>query len=67
MEEKTLEKNQGEMSAAANKTKVVVKKAYTPPSLTLYGKLTDLTAGGSLGDPEPINPGTPKPPFKQRP
>ena len=23
------------------------KKAYTPPALTTYGKLTELTAGGS--------------------
>jgi hypothetical protein len=26
--------------------KQVVKKTYTPPRLTVYGKLTDLTAGG---------------------
>ena len=25
------------------------KKVYTPPALTVYGKLTDLTAGGSKG------------------
>jgi hypothetical protein len=28
------------------------KKAYTPPVLTTYGKLTELTAGGSVGNPE---------------
>jgi hypothetical protein len=26
---------------------VAEKKAYTPPALTVYGKLTELTAGGS--------------------
>ena len=31
---------------------VELKKVYTPPSVTLYGKLTDLTAGGSKNMPE---------------
>jgi hypothetical protein len=30
----------------------VEKKVYTAPTLTVYGKLTDLTAGGSQGNPE---------------
>jgi hypothetical protein len=29
----------------------VAKKAYTPPALTVYGKLSELTAGGT-GPPE---------------
>jgi hypothetical protein len=29
------------------------KKAYTPPELVVYGKLTDLTAGGKSGNSEP--------------
>ena len=28
------------------------KKAYTSPTLTMYGKLTELTAGGSIGNSE---------------
>ena len=31
---------------------IVKKKVYTPPILTVYGKLTELTAGGSFGNPE---------------
>jgi hypothetical protein len=41
MEEKLIEK-EGDQP-------VVKKKAYTPPTLTVYGKLTELTAGGSTG------------------
>jgi hypothetical protein len=39
MEEKLIE-NKAEQPAE-------VKKAYTPPTLTVYGKLTELTAGGT--------------------
>jgi hypothetical protein len=39
MEEKTIEKEQEQL--------VVDKKIYTPPTLTVYGKLTELTAGGT--------------------
>jgi hypothetical protein len=39
MEEKTIENNQEQ--------KIVKKKVYTPPVLTVYGKLTELTAGGT--------------------
>jgi hypothetical protein len=28
------------------------KKTYTPPALTKYGKLTELTASGTMGDME---------------
>ena len=31
---------------------VVKKKVYTPPTLTVYGRLTELTAGGSQPDTE---------------
>ena len=36
------------------------KKVYTPPTLTLYGKLTELTAGGSGHAREAGNPHDPK-------
>jgi hypothetical protein len=29
------------------------KKNYTPPTLTLYGKMTELTGGGSISAAEP--------------
>ena len=48
MEEKLIEKEQDQP--------VVKKKVYTPPTLTLYGKLAELTAGGSKNAPED-NPG----------
>jgi hypothetical protein len=35
------------------------KKAYTPPALTVYGKLTELTAGGSGSKAEPTSGGPP--------
>lgn len=38
MEEKVIEKKQDQ--------EIVMKKTYTPPALTVYGKLTDLTGGG---------------------
>ena len=38
----------------------VEKKAYTPPMLTNYGKLTELTAGGSGILTEPGGGGGPK-------
>lgn len=42
----------------------VEKKVYTPPAVTVYGNLTELTAGGSGVQGEP-NPGQPnQPPFK---
>ena len=55
MEEKLIEKKQDQ---------TVVKKVYTPPTLTVYGKLTELTAGGSGTDVE-VNPGQGEP--KKRP
>ena len=39
MDEKPIEKEQ--------EGTVVEKKVYTPPALIVYGKLTELTAGGS--------------------
>jgi hypothetical protein len=39
MEEKAIKKKQDQKS--------VKKKVYTPPSLTVYGKLSELTAGGT--------------------
>jgi hypothetical protein len=39
MKEKSIETKQKEVN--------VEKKAYTPPSLVKYGKLSELTAGGS--------------------
>ena len=38
----------------------VEKKEYTPPTLIVYGKLTDLTAGGSKGSPEGGSPANSK-------
>lgn len=38
MKKKVTEKDQNQ--------KIVKKKVYTPPILTVYGKLTELTAGG---------------------
>lgn len=32
--------------------KSVKKKIYTPPMLTVYGKFTELTAGGTMGSNE---------------
>ena len=43
---------------------VVKKKVYTPPALTVYGKLTELTAGGTGLEVE-NNPGQGEP--KKRP
>ena len=39
MEEKSIEKKPDQP--------VAEKKVYTPPALTVYGKLTELTAGGT--------------------
>jgi len=39
MKDKSIEPKQEEAK--------VEKKEYTPPTLTVYGKLTELTAGGS--------------------
>jgi hypothetical protein len=39
MEEKAIEEKQGQP--------IGKKKVYTSPTLTMYGKLTELTAGGS--------------------
>ena len=58
MDEKPIEK-EGEQT-------VVEKKVYTPPELTLYGKLIELTAGGS----GPASEGLlidPSKPHKQKP
>jgi hypothetical protein len=49
MEEKLIE-NKAEQPAE-------VKKAYTPPTLTLYGKLTQLTGGGASGNKENLGQG----------
>jgi hypothetical protein len=52
------------MEEKSNETKeeqpAEVKKVYTPPTLTVYGKLTELTAGGSGLAHEPGNPHEPK-------
>lgn len=52
MNEKPMEKEQEQP--------IVEKKAYTPPTLTVYGKLTELTAGGSGQAHEAGNPHEPK-------
>jgi len=39
MDEKPIEKEQEQQ--------IVEKKAYTPPALAVYGKLTELTAAGT--------------------
>lgn len=39
------------------KKTIVKKRAYTPPMLILYGKLSDLTGGGASGSTETGNPG----------
>ena len=44
MEENLIEKEQDQT--------IVKKKVYTPPTLTVYGKLTELTAGGTGMDTE---------------
>ena len=33
-------------------TRQVTKKKYTPPALKVYGKLSELTAGGTKGNTE---------------
>ena len=40
----------------AEEQPVVEKKAYTPPTLTTYGKLTELTGAGTDAGIEAINP-----------
>lgn len=52
MEEKLIEKEQDQP--------IVKKKEYTPPTLTVYGKLTELTAGGTGQAKEAGNPHEPK-------
>ena len=52
MEDKLIESKQEEVN--------VEKKEYTPPTLIVYGKLTDLTAGGSKGSPEGGSPANSK-------
>lgn len=46
MDEKPIEKEA--------KQQILQKKAYTPPALTVYGKLTELTAGGTSGTLESV-------------
>ena len=41
------EKIQQMEAVPTQKKKVVIKKVYTPPTLTVYGKLTELTAAGT--------------------
>jgi len=48
MEEKSIETKKEEATEE--------KKDYTPPTLIKYGKLTELTAGGSTGNLEVGNP-----------
>jgi hypothetical protein len=55
MEEKKIEIKQDQ--------KIAKKRAYSPPILIVYGKLTELTAAGSTGASE----GTSSSPNKQRP
>jgi hypothetical protein len=43
------------LNVLQNDQRVENKKIYTPPVLTTYGKLTDLTAGGSAGNNEPTS------------
>jgi hypothetical protein len=47
MEEKLIETKQQQPTG--------VKKAYMPPTLTVYGKLTELTASGSMNGSENVN------------
>jgi hypothetical protein len=47
MEEKKIETNE--------KQPVIEKKVYTPPTLTVYGKLTELTAAGTTGSTEGVS------------
>jgi hypothetical protein len=48
MEEKSIETKEAQP--------VSEKKPYTPPTLAVYGKLTELTAGGSANAHEAGNP-----------
>jgi len=57
MNEKPIEKKEQEEL-------VMEKKVYMPPALTMYGKLTQLTAGGSLEKNEP-SPQAPDYPIKK--
>jgi hypothetical protein len=50
MEEKTIEKQQ--------EHQVIEKKVYASPTLMVYGKLSDLTAGGSKASGESTTPPT---------
>ena len=52
MEEKRIEAEREEPAGE--------KKPYTPPTLSVYGKLTELTAGGSGNAHETGNPHEPK-------
>jgi hypothetical protein len=48
MEQNPVEIVQEELSEPTPKTKKVRnKKAYTPPALTVYGNLSELTGGGT--------------------
>ena len=40
------------MASREEKETTPERKAYQSPSLTMYGQLKDLTAGGSAGRPE---------------
>ena len=52
MDEKSIQEEQDQPA---------VKKVYIPPTLTKYGNLAELTAGGSgdSAEPNPQNPGQP--------
>lgn len=46
MEEETIKKDE--------KQALPTKRNYTPPALTVYGKLAEVTGGGTTGTPEQL-------------
>jgi hypothetical protein len=54
MDEKPIEKEQEQPN--------VEKKVYSSPTLTVYGKVTELTGGGTKGTPEAGSPSASKRP-----
>ena len=46
----------GKLIETKQDQEIVEKRLYTPPKLVAYGKLTELTAGGS-GTKQEFNPG----------
>ncbi len=53
MEEKMLKQNEKKLNK--------IRKNYTPPSLTVYGRLTEVTGAGGNNTPENSMNGTPTP------